>query len=229
MRELTDGLSWPLAHGFSGLAAPARGLTRTRVLEAALDLLDRHGLEALSMRRLAADLGVEAPALYNHVANKHDLLVGIVDLLHCRVALPPADADWRAAVRLGIRSLRAVLLAHPDALPLFVGHNASSPDALRPIEAGLRILRTAGFGPAEAVHALRTLVAYTVGYAGAETGALRNPQHTSEAIAAARTLPTDEFPTLRELAAFSAKSGDAEFEFGLDTIMTGLEAKLPPR
>lgn len=206
-----------------------KGLTRKRVLEGALDLLDREGLEALTMRRLGSELAVEATALYNHVRNKEDLLLGIVELLHRRVELPREDDDWGTAVRFGARSLRDLLLAHPNALPLFVARNVSDPEALRPVEAGLRILRRAGFGQAEAVHALRTLVGYTVGYAAGETGALRQHRGASAREAALQriwSLPEDEFPTLHELAPFSFANGDEEFEFGLDVIVDGLKAKL---
>ncbi len=209
-----------------------KGLSRERVLEAGLDLLDRDGLEGLSMRRLGSELGVEAPALYNHVRSKEDLLVGIVELLHRRVELPREHDDWASAVRFGARSLRRVLLAHPNALPLFVARNVSDAEALRPIEAGLRTLRQAGFGQAEAVHALRTLVGYTLGYAAGETGALREPRHPSAREAALRrlrSLPEGEFPTLRDLAPLSLESGDEEFEFGLDVIVGGLEKKLSAR
>src|SRR5688500_19101550 len=99
-------------------ATPRTPLSRDRVLRAAVALAEQHGLEALTMRRLGQELGVEAMSLYRYVANKDDLLDGMVDAVFGEIELPPHDTDWRTAMRRRAISVRAALTRHPSATPL---------------------------------------------------------------------------------------------------------------
>jgi len=102
-------------------------LTRERVLRTALAMVDKGGLEALSMRKLAAELGVEAMSLYNHVANKEDLIDGMIDLVFGEIELPPSDGDWKTAMRRRAISLRDVLLRHRWAIGLMESRRNAGP------------------------------------------------------------------------------------------------------
>ncbi len=108
------------------MAADRPPLSRARVLEAALELIDEHGLDALSMRKLGAALQVEAMSLYNHVSSKEDLLTGVADLLLEMVEIPSAGGDWRVAVRQLCNAVRQVGVAHPTAFPLLVTQTRTS-------------------------------------------------------------------------------------------------------
>ena len=107
--------------------SPRAPLTRARVLEAALDLADRIGIEAFTIRKLAAELDVKPMALYHHVANKEAILDGIVDLVFEQIELPPDDLGWRAAVRVRCCSARTVLQRHPWAPPLMESRTSPGP------------------------------------------------------------------------------------------------------
>jgi TetR/AcrR family transcriptional regulator, tetracycline repressor protein len=137
-------------------------LSRDRVVASALALVERHGVDALSMRKLAAELGVEAMSLYNHVANKDDVLDAIAEVVFADVALPPPTADWRADARALANAFRAAALAHPRTASLSLARQLGYP-AVPVAEAALDILARAGFTPDQAVHAARTLLAYLIG------------------------------------------------------------------
>src|SRR4029453_9229018 len=127
-----------------GTASPRPPLTRQRVLEAALALADRGGIESLSMRKLAQELGVEAMSLYHHVANKDEILDGLVDIVFGEIALPPAPA-WGPAMRQRAASAREALRRPPWATPLMESRATPGPANLRPHDAVLGGLRGAGF------------------------------------------------------------------------------------
>src|SRR5205809_6978122 len=120
---------------------PRIPLSRQRVLRAAVALADRGGVGSLSMRRLAQELGVEAMSLYHHVANKDDILDGIVDVVFSEIDLPPGDADWRAAMRQRAVSARQALRRHPWAAALMESRSTPGPANLRHHDAVLGILR----------------------------------------------------------------------------------------
>ena len=127
-------------------------LSRERVLGAAVALADRGGIGALSMRKLAQELGVEAMSLYHHVANKDDILDGIVDVVFSEIELPSGDADWKAAMRQRAISAREALLRHPWATGLMESRSTPGPATLRHHDAVLGILRTAGFSVERHIH-----------------------------------------------------------------------------
>jgi AcrR family transcriptional regulator len=210
-------------------AAPAQQgripLTRERVLHAALDLADREGLDAISMRRLGAELGVEAMSLYNHVASKDDVLDGIVEYVITDIELPTDFSDWKANVRYIARSYRRLALAHPNVVQLVATRPFNTLASLRPVEVGFEIFKAAGFDPEGSLHAFRLLAGFITGYTLAETGTFFG-ETAAEGQLKLTDVPSDDFPRLHELGQAIATDHDAEFDFGLDVILTGLEAKL---
>jgi TetR/AcrR family tetracycline transcriptional repressor len=140
-------------------------LSRPAILAAAMTLIDRDGAEALTMRSLAAALGVEAMSLYRHVESKQALLDGIADQLYAQIEPRGVSTDWAAAVRGYASSVRGLARAHPRAFALVAPRGAS---ALQPVEDLLASLRASGFTPARAVAAYRLVASYTRGYALAE-------------------------------------------------------------
>jgi AcrR family transcriptional regulator len=214
-------------------AGPRRPLTRDRVLATALRLIDDHGLEQLSMRKLGAELGVEAMSLYNHVPSKAALLQGVAELSLRELELPgPEVTDWRERLKVGLRSLRQVANHHPGAYRLFVTQRLTSPAVVRPVEVAFGALCSAGFDDDTAVYAFHTLVGFVLGYVLQEQGGPFGTR-TGEFAAAYDQLPDGEnghqrvealTPSLRAAAANA--DSDAEFEFGLDTILGGLASRL---
>jgi len=141
------------------------GLSRDAILDAAIGLLDREGLAALSMRKLGAALGVEAMSLYNHVPSKDALLDGI----HERILLslePPASArSWQAFVRHQAHALHRALHAHPHAIPLFATRPAATPAAIERLDRYLEVLRRAGFKPLDALSIVQLVAQLVIGHA----------------------------------------------------------------
>src|SRR5947209_8441840 len=152
----------------SNTRQPRTPLNRDRVLAAALGLADEAGIEALTMRKLGQALGVEAMSLYNHVANKDDLLAGMVDRVAGEIELPPAGGDWAAAVRVSAISAHAALERHPWATTLMMSRGG--PARMRYMDALLRRLREAGFSPELTYHAYHALDAHIFGFSLWEAG-----------------------------------------------------------
>ena len=202
-------------------------LTRERVLRAAIELADRDGVDAVSMRRLGAELGVEAMSLYNHVPNKAALLDGIVEAVINDIDLPEDITDWRACIREMGNSYRKVALEHPNIVPLIATRPFNSIPALKPVEVGFEIFRQAGFDPETSLHAFRTLAGFVTGYTLAETGTFFGEAAGLDQLTL-QDLSPDEFPRIREVGPFLESTDHAaEYEFGIDVLLTGLEAKLP--
>jgi len=130
-------------------------LSRERILRTALDLVDREGLEAISMRRVGEELGVEAMSLYNHVANKAAILDGIFETVLAELRAPKRSPTWQAALGDRARALRAILRAHPNALPIFATRPAVTPASIAHVEAVLAALRDAGFSADDALSTRR--------------------------------------------------------------------------
>lgn len=209
-------------------SAPRTPLNRERVVRAAVALADDAGLEALSMRKLGQRLGVEAMSLYNHVANKDDLLVGMIDVVFSEIDLPVVDVGWRTAMSQRAASVREALARHPWATGLMELRTTHGPASLRHAEAVLDRLREAGFSIEDATHAYWLLDSYIYGFAIQEAGL---PFGTPDELAemAESVLPqvsAAEHPRLNEAAVAGYASGYGytdEFEFGLDLILDGLE------
>jgi AcrR family transcriptional regulator len=218
-------------------AAPERArhripLNRDRVLRAALALADQSGIESLSMRKLGAAVGVEAMSLYNHVANKEDLLDGMIDLVFSEIDLPSEEDGWREAMRRRAVAARDVLGRHRWAIGLMESRTTPGPETLRHHDAVIGCLRRAGFPVALVAHAYSVLDSYIYGFALQERGLpFDSPEETSElAQAILARFPVDEYPHLAELTfEHVLKPGydyGLEFEFGLDLILNGLEQAL---
>ncbi len=188
--------------------AARRPLTRERVLCAALDHIDTHGLEDLSMRKLGAALGVEAMSLYHHVPGKGALLDGIVELVLSDLELPgPEVTEWRERLRVGLRSLRRVTLAHPAAIPLIAGREVRTGPALAPVERALATLRSAGFDDTTTVYAFHALVGFVLGGTLQQVhgafGAPCNPADETarqQQLDAYDQLPSEQFPSVVAVA-----------------------------
>src|SRR5215212_10610242 len=202
--------------------AKRQPLNRRRILEAAVRFVDMEGLEALSMRKLGAELGVEAMSLYNHVPNKSALLDGMVEVLFGELRVPPENHSWEERVRQGYRAFRRLAHEHPNVFPLLVTRPPDTMDGIWLVEEFLKTLRGAGFDPETALYAFRALSSYASGYAMAEIrGFAMEPAGTRLGAVA---LSEDDFPHINELdAPLREVDHDAEFEFGLDLILTGLQ------
>jgi AcrR family transcriptional regulator len=218
--------------GSPGPAARRVPLSRARVLQAAVTLAGAGGIEALTMRRLGQELGVEAMSLYKHVANKEDLLDGMVDVVFGEIELPPTDTDWRTAMHRRAVSVRSALTRHPWATPLMQSRSRPGPATLRHHDAVIGTLRTAGFPIALVAHAFSALDSYIYGFALQQRSL---PFETAEETAdlaqsIMASFPADEYPHLVELTVQHVLQpgydyGD-EFEFGLNLLLDGLERAL---
>jgi AcrR family transcriptional regulator len=209
-------------------------LSRERVLRTAVALADERGAQELTMRKLAKELGVEAMSLYNHVANKGDLLDGMIDLVFSEIEPPAADADWKAELRERAVSTRAALLRHPWAVGEMEGRSNHGPSNLKVHDAVLGCLRTAGFSVEMTVHAMSMQDAYIYGFALQQTD--MSSETPEDFAAEAQRQMVDyadalaEYPHLVEVVGgYVAKAGydyDSEFLFGFDVILDGLERLL---
>ncbi len=203
-------------------------LSRARVLEAAVALADEAGLEAFSMRGLAQELGVVPMALYKHVANKEELLDGMVDIVFGEIELPAGELDWRAAMRRRAISTREVLRRHSWAIGMMESRHPG-PANLANHNAVMGCLREAGFSFKGAVHAYSVQDAYIYGSALQERDlAFDTPDSAGKAaLRRAETVGAlENYPYLVEIAAKLPGSGydsAVEFTWGLDLILDGLE------
>lgn len=202
-------------------------LTREHILRTAIRVADAEGLDALSMRRLAQEVGVEAMSLYHHVANKDAVLDGIADLVVAEIAVPEIRGDWRAEMRKRSTSAHEVFLRHPWAA-LLVGTRVNvGPAMLRYVNATLGCLREAGFSWVLADRAWNTLDSHVFGFTLQE---LSFPLARDEYASAARMflpmLPVEQYPYMRaltELVSEGEHHGVQDFQLGLDLLLDGLE------
>jgi AcrR family transcriptional regulator len=193
---------------------PAK-LSHEAIVTAALALLDREGAEALTMRRLAGELGVEAMSLYRHVSDRAALLESIADRLAAEIERRPPDEDWVDALRGVAIELRALAHRHPAAFTLVAMRVLNTSGVLRPIEDALAALRRGGFTPARAVFAYRLIVTYARGYALAELAGF-----------ALEVGPEQQLPQVRSLSRrLAGEPTEANFRTGLETILGGLRAE----
>jgi len=208
--------------------ATRKPLSGARVLQAAVALADEAGLEAFSMRGLAQGLGVVPMALYKHVANKEELLDGMVDIVFSEIELPSGDLDWRSAMRRRAISTREALKRHSWAIGMMESRHPG-PANLRNHNAVMGCLRNAGFPFEMAVHAYSVQDAYIYGFALQEKDlAFETPDSAGEA--AQRIAETigalESYPYLVEIARKLPESGydnAVEFAWGLDLILDGLD------
>ena len=206
-------------------------LSRERVLRAALALADTVGTETPTMRRLAEVLGVAPMALYRHVANKDDLVDGLVDLVFGQIDLPPSGTDWKTAMRARAISAREVLARHPWAVALMESRRNPGPTTLRHHDAVLASLRQSGFSVAMAAHAYSVLDSYIYGFALGQKSLPFDASNVAEvAQSMLKVFPVDAYPYLAEIMfEHVMKAGydyGNEFEIGLDLILNGLDRTL---
>jgi AcrR family transcriptional regulator len=205
-------------------------LTERLIATAALAIVDAHGIDALTMRRLAAELGTTPMALYNHFPDKDGVLEAVAQLVLAEIEAPADPAGWQEAVTTIMRSARETALRHPHAAPLIARFPPRTPDALAFVEAGFRAFRAAGFDPAATAMAYRILAAYSLGsqqieltdYFAAHPAA-KEPDGSLDAGSRHRFLPTVEEVGPHLAVADSAQ----DFERGLKLLVTGLARLLP--
>ncbi len=213
----------------AGRRAP---LTRQRVLRVAVTLADAGGIAALTMRRLAQAAGVETMSVYHHVANKDDVLDGMVDLVFDEIALPAPGAPWRTAMRERAVSARDALSRHPWATPLMESRTTPGPATLRHHDAVIGTLRSGGFSVVLAAHAFSLIDSYVYGFALQEVTLPFDSPESAAALAQEMLarVPADEYPYLAELTTEHVLQPGydyaEEFAFGLDLILDGLEVRL---
>ena len=205
-------------------------LSKERVLRAAISVADQDGIEALTMRRLAHELGVEAMSLYYYVANKDELLTGMVDLVATEIEPPAGGGDWKAVIRSSAISFHEVLARHRWATSLMIsGPPGVGPAQLRYSDRLLRRLREAGLSPAVTHHAYHALDSHIMGstlWAAGIASVMKTKRDFVETFI--RELPVDEYPDFAEhvqqhVTKSVPTTGKSEFEFGLDLILDGLD------
>jgi len=208
-------------------AARRRPLSRDRVLRAAIRLADEGGLESVSMRKLGQVLRVEAMSLYKHVANKDDILDGIADLVVGDFEVPSIYGDWKLAIRGSAISAHQVLLRHPWASSLIESRLDAGPARMGYLDAMIGVLSAAGFTMPLVIRAIMALDSHTYGFVLQELAWSFDTEDAPEMAAAfAGGLPANEYPNLlamAEMAATTPRAVSADFEFGLDLILDGLE------
>ena len=199
-------------------------LTRERVIDAAITVMDSEGLDSVTMRRVAREVGVEAMSLYNHVHDKDDLLQGVCERIMASYEFPDGYDDWVDRAKAGARSWRRLLQAHPDLLRLFAemhGPAPSSPESLRPTEFALTMFREAGLADRDVVQAFHAFGGYIQGFVMMEAGSIKE-RHEDAFMGA--EIPEEAFPTLAAVSHHWADCDpDEQFEFGLDLLLDGLE------
>ena len=211
-------------------AVPTRTrLNRERVIAAAVSLADAGGLQGLSMRRLGEELGVEAMSIYNHVANKDDLVNGMADAVFAEIELPSHIDDWKTAIRKRSISFRDALARHPWATTVRDSGTNPGPATLRHHDRVIGTFRNGGFSVAQAAHAFSAVDSYIYGFAMQEKSLpFATPEETAAmAEIMLAQLPRSEYPYLAELTADHVLQpgyfyGD-EFLVGLDLMLDGLE------
>lgn len=217
---------------------PGRGrLDRRTVLSAALNLVDEHGVDALSMRRLGQVLGRDPMSVYRYADNRKDLLAGVAELVLDEVEIFADNTHWQSQLRRMAHELRRVCLRHPNVVPLLVTGPLSTPlgmrpaGTLRPLEQILRILIGAGFAPADALHIYRAFYGFLYGHILNELQELIADPDENEALLrlGLQRLPLRDFPHLRRLAPELLKyDGEQELDQGISILLGGLGQNLTP-
>jgi AcrR family transcriptional regulator len=209
--------------------APRGGLSRERIVRAAVELIERDGSDAVSMRRVAAALGVGTMSLYNHVPNKAALLDGVAEFIMADMAFAAdPEAAWQDQTRALARTFRGISLRYPRSVLLVTTRQPRSTVGLRPVEIALAALRTAGFEDRTAVRLVRTFVAFVLGslvhqVGVAEAGAAG--LDSTESAELVRAIEESGYRHVRDLLPVLAEHDhDGDFEFGLELLIGAMEA-----
>ena len=207
--------------------SPRLPLTRARIVERGVALADAGGFSSLSMRNLAEELGAGTMALYRHVANKEDLLDGMVDIVFGDMYPPTIGGDWKRELRERGTSARAALRRHPWAVGVMETRLHPGPASARHHNATMGCLREAGFPFRDAVHAYSLLDSYTYGFALQEQNIpFETPDESADMAKTTVGEQGDAYPYLAEVVLELGRRGydyKEEFEFGLDFILDGLD------
>jgi AcrR family transcriptional regulator len=210
-------------------------LSRSIILQAALAIVDRDGMDGLSMRRLSDALGRDPVMIYRHVPNKAAVLDGVAEIVLAQLSVDNTDRDWAGQLRTVARAFRQLALAHPNAVPLLVTRPLATPlgrrppGMLRPLEDVLALLTSAGFAGDDALHIYRMLFGFLYGHILNELQeVIERPEETDHVLRLGlHRLAITEFPHLRALApALASYDGAAELDRGLDLLLPGLTATL---
>jgi AcrR family transcriptional regulator len=207
-------------------------LNLERTLQVALIVADHDGLEAVTMRRLARELGVEAASLYHHVNGKNQILDGLVDAVAAEIERPMLSTDWRAAISERAHNTRAVLHRHPWAVSLMASRTSPGPATLGLLETGIRCFREGGFSVLEAAHAISVVDSYVHGFVLQEVNLPFRDESELAAMTGAimETFPASEFPYLFEMTVEHVLQPGFdygnEFDSGLKVVLDGIDALL---
>lgn len=210
-------------------AKPRTPLNRQRLIDGAVELADTGGIDSLTMRKLAQELGVKPMTLYHHMANKDDVLDSMVDAVFSEIDLPPAGAKWKPAMRQRAISARAALTRHPWAISLMESRTTPGPATLRHHDAVIGCLRHAGFSIEMAAHAFSVLDSYIYGFVLQEVNLPFNTTEETHEVTEEilQQFPAGDYPHLVEMAAeYILQPGYEyanEFNFGLELILEGLQ------
>jgi len=212
-------------------------VSRSTILQAALRIIDRDGIDGLSMRRLSEEVGRDPTVLYRHIPSKAALLDGVAEIVLGQLRVDTADPDWAGQLRTVAHDFRRLALAHPNAVPLLVTRPLATPlgqrppGMLRPLEDVLALLTGVGFSGADALHIYRVLFGYLHGHILTELQeVIERPEETDDVLRLGlHRLAVTEFPQVRALAsALASYDGAAELDRGLDLLLLGLTATLTP-
>ncbi len=203
--------------------APETPLTREQIVGTALEIVDRDGLSALSMRRLGAELDVDPMAVYHHIPNKDALLDSIVEAVMAEIDLDGDDpsASPEDRIMYAARAYLDVMLAHVNALPLMLSRGPNTPTAARPVELLIGILRTAGLSPQQAVAGMNAIASAVRGTVAMVGPAGTGPPSPEELEALTTLFPAEEFPHLSEVM-LCPHDFMHDFEFGVRSLARGL-------
>jgi AcrR family transcriptional regulator len=208
-------------------------VSRPMILQAALGIIDRDGIEGLSMRRLSEEVGRDPTVLYRHVPSKAALLDGVAEIVLGQLRVDTADPDWAGQLRTVAHEFRRLALEHPNVVALLVTRPLATPlgqrppGMLRPLEDVLALLTSAGFSGADALHIYRVLFGYLHGHILTELQeVIERPEETDDVLRLGlHRLAVTEFPQVRALASVLASyDGAAELDRGLDLMFFGLTA-----
>jgi AcrR family transcriptional regulator len=210
-------------------------VSRSMILQCALRIVDQHGIDALSMRRLSEEVGRDPTVLYRHVPSKAALLDGVAEIVLGQLGVDTADPDWAGQLRAVAHGFRRLALEHPNVVPLLVTRPLATPlgkrppGMLRPLEDVLALLTFAGFSGEDALHIYRVFFGYLHGHILTELQeVIERPEETDDVLRLGlHRLAVTEFPQVRALAsALASYDGAAELDRGLDLLLSGLTATM---